>query len=96
MKIDFSKIKIEGLNGELVKDDKNVVVTGHKIVAQAIYTRIKILDLVATAFEINKGKPVELSKTDLTEIKSLFGPDSLITSFIRKAVIDFIDGQKES
>ena len=95
MKIDFTEIKLVGLDNEEVKDQNDKLLTGHGVVANAIYTRTKTLDLVDVALQINRGEAVELSKTDLSEIKSLFGPSCGISSFIRKAVCDFIDKQAE-
>ena len=91
MKVDFSKIKLVSLDDKPVQDPDGKTVEAHKLVANAIYTKIKTLDLVSVAFEINKGESVELSKTDLNEIKSLFGLESGFVSFVRKAIIDFID-----
>ena len=93
MKIDFTKIKLIGLDNEDVKDQTGKLLTGHGVVANAIYTRIKTLDLVDVALQINRGEPVELSRTDLAGIKSLFDEKSGISSFIRKAICDYIDEQ---
>ncbi len=95
MKIDFKNIILVSLDNEDVKDQNDKILTGHGVVASAIYGRTKILDLVDVAFQINRGEPVELSRTDLTEIKSLFDENSGVSSFIRRAICLYIDKQLE-
>ena len=91
MQIDFSQIKLLDLDGEQLENSP----PAHKIVANMIYQFASVLDLVEVARQINQGKAVELSATDLAEIKGLVNnPKCSLAAFVKKAIIDFIDDQK--
>ena len=85
MKYDFSAVKAEDLNGKPVKDI-------HKTLANALYTLTKNLDLVEKAFEMNKGKPVELEKAEIAEVKRIINDEKVgFYAFVKKALLDYID-----
>jgi hypothetical protein len=85
MKYDFKAIKAESLDGKQVKDI-------HKTIANALYTMTKNLDLVEKAIEINKGKPVELEKAEIAEVKRILNDEKIgFYAFVKKAILDYIE-----
>lgn len=89
-KYNFSKVKVNDIDGKLIPSIKI-----HKGLANAVYTQANNLDLVETAMEINKGKVVELEAREITEIESILkNPNCSIVAFGRKALLDYIEGVK--
>ena len=84
MKYDFTKIKLTDIDGKPMKVDF------HKTIANAVYRFALSVDLVEIAMAINKGKEVELTGKQLTEISGVVNnPQSNIAAFARKAFADF-------
>ena len=92
MQVDFSQIRLLDLDGKDLEGSP----PAHKIVANAIYRFTSVLDLVEVAREINQGKAVELSATDLSEIEKLTNnPQCGLSAFVKKAILDFVIQQKK-
>ena len=89
MKVDFKKLVPLDIEGKPAwKDDYPF----YKLIANTIYFRVSNLDLVEVGRQINTGMVVELSATDVKQIKNvLISKENSIASFARKAVIDFFD-----
>lgn len=86
MKVNFKSIVALDIEGNVAEFDV------YKIIAKAVYYGIKNLDLVETARDINAGKEVELSATDVKQIKTcVLDPQSTLFSYVRKAISDFFD-----
>ena len=84
LKFDFSTVECFDL------DDKPIADPAHKGLAMLIFRMAQNLDLVEKSREINKGREVELEKTELAEVKRLLQGDRLF-SFVRKALLDYIE-----
>lgn len=90
MKYSFSTIELKDLDGKKIEGGLQ------KPLANLIYIQTKDLDLVAKALDINAGKPVELDKTEVEEIKRLIeDPQAGLAAFAKKAVLDYLDSVKE-
>ena len=88
MKVDFTKIQLSDIDGKNGDGD----VPFYKTIANLIYCKVSNLDLVETAREINQGKEVELSKTDLRTIRQLLLDEKNgLFAFARKAIRDFLE-----
>ena len=86
MKVDFTKLVLKDINGMPQKPDKPF----YKTVANIIYMQISNLDLVEIAMQINRGEPVELSKTDMSQIEAcLMSEKAGFFAFAKKAIKDF-------
>jgi len=93
MKVDFTQIVLTGIDREPIKVGTPI----YKTIAERIFYKIGNLDLVETARKINEGKPVELSPTDIKQIKAcVLASDSGLFAFARKEIEDFFDNLKEA
>ena len=87
MKFDFSKMQLKNIEGNVVPE-----VNLHKTLANAMWHSAKTLDLVDKAMLINRGEVVDLSKSEVNEIKQLIrDPRNVIFSFAQKQLLDFIE-----
>lgn len=87
MKVDFKVVKIYNIEGKLI-EKSNL----HKTIADILYCRARNLTLVEIAKKIHKGEVVDLSHTEVEEIKQLISsPNDGLLSFARKAVLEYID-----
>lgn len=93
MKLDFSKIQLKGIDGEVVIDSEtNKPVQIHKVLANGIYRATGVLDLVDIAREINRGKEVDLRKNEVSEIKRLVLSEKAgFLAFAKKAILDYME-----
>jgi len=92
MKINFKEIVLLDIDGKPAKAETPI----HKAIANIIYTQISNLDLVEVAREINKGKVVELSNTDIKQIKKLLlGDKSGLFAFAKAAITEFFEALKQ-
>ena len=90
MKVDFKKIKLIGLDGKAAKAEGGEKF--HKTIATRIFYQIANLDLVEVARQINQGKAVELSKTDIKQIKAcLLSEKAGFLAFAKEAITKFFD-----
>lgn len=83
MKINFSKVIIKNIKGELIE---NI----HQVIGGMIYERTKDLSLVELAIKIYKGEEVELSQLQVEEIKRLIN-ENATQAFVKKALLEYID-----
>ena len=92
MKINFSKIQLKNLDGVVMVDPETKKPAQiHKTLANAIYRKTNSLDLVEIAREINKAKEVDLSKSDIDEIKNIIlAKSSGFFAFAKRAILDHI------
>jgi len=89
MKIDFSKLQVTKLDGDVINDF-------YRDIADIIYKYTDTLDLVDIAIHINRGEVVELRDSEAERIISLFSGNKIpMFAFARKAVIDFVTLQKQ-
>jgi len=90
MKYEFSKMQLKDIEGKVVPTQEL-----YKTVANALWLGAKNLDLVDIAMKINKGEPVELSKTEVVEIERVVkNPKSGIFAFAQHQILQFIEGVK--
>jgi len=93
MKVDFTKIKLLDVNGEEAKPDG---LPFHKVIAEKIFYYVSNLDLVEVARQINKGEVVELSKTDLKQIRAcVLSEKAGLFAFAQEAFTNFLDNLKK-
>jgi hypothetical protein len=86
-KIDLSKVEVTNLEGKPIKD-ANL----HKLVANGIYSFTKNLDLVSKALEMNSGKPVDLTASEIEEVKRLVKDEKLgLAAFVQAAILAELD-----
>jgi len=95
VKIDFSKLEIFDIDGNVVKEieDKNgnkIPYSPYKTIANFIYYNVKNIDMVEIARDINAGNEISISEKELNEIKELIVNQSKLPSFIRHAIDNFI------
>lgn len=84
MQFNFSSVVITDLAG-------NAVPKVHEALANGIYTATKDLSLVETARAIYRGESVELSQTQLQEVKRIIEDEKVgFMAFVRDAYLTFI------
>lgn len=85
--INFSKVVLKNLDGIPLKN-----IEFHKTLANVLYHSAETVDFVDIAIEINRGNTVELTTTQITEVKRVIDlPESRIATHARKTVHDFLD-----
>jgi len=89
MKINFKDIILKDLEWNII-ENSNI----HKVIANLIYSKVKNLDLIDYAFKINKWKDIDITKSELEEIKNLCIEWENFSAFVRKGIKDFIDNIK--
>lgn len=88
MKVNFKELKVKTLEWQEIADV-------NKVIANVIYTNTKNLDLVDFALKINKWEEIEITKSELEEIRDLcLDEKSWLFAFVKKAIKDFIDNLK--
>lgn len=89
MKLDFSKVKVEAIDGTFLPDVKV-----NELVGNLIYNFTKDLGMLNLAQRIYQGGEVELRESDVAEIKRLLNiPQCNFLAFTKKAVLDFLEGK---
>ena len=90
MKIDFTKVVLKGLDGKpiIIKGKSEV----YKTIANAIYFNARSIDLCDIASLINKGGEVEMSESQLREVKNLIsGKYSGVAAFAQRTINEYIN-----
>ena len=86
IKVNLKKVKLLDIEGNPIKGK------AHQLVGKLIYAQSRNLDLVLPAVEIYKGRPVELAKKEIQQIKTMVeNPEYGLLSFVRKAVGDYLE-----
>ena len=93
MKIDFTKVVLHDLAGKPLKTQSEV----HKTIANTIYFTARSVDLIEVAQAVNKGQEVELSVSQIEEIKNLVNhPQATLAAFAKVAVQKYLDARLNS
>lgn len=92
MKVDLTKVKTRSIDGKENKYKKDDTQQVYKIIANMLYLKVRDLDLVDIAMQMNKGQVVEMTPTQIQEMRSLIAdPESGLFSFAKKAIFDYLD-----
>ncbi len=94
MKVDFTKVKTMDIDGKPIEYEEGDGL--FKFVANTLYRLTEDVDWVNIALEISKGKPVELTKKQIMEIRSLVTLKNGFFTFARKAIFDYLDKVEEA
>lgn len=95
MKVDLTKIKLRDIDGKVTKFQKGGGI--HKTIANILYLKVKDLDLVDIAMQMNSGQSVEMTPTQIKEMRSLIAdPATGVFAFVKKAVFDYLDKIEEA
>ncbi len=90
MKVDLTKVKTKGIDGKIFKHKKGDET--YKAVAQLLYLKVRDLDLVDIAMQMNRGQVVEMTPTQTQEMRTLIAdPNNGFFSFAKKAIFDYLD-----
>lgn len=89
----FSAISLTDLDGNPVSKEEMMEV--QKILATIVYTKVSDLDLVDVAFKINKCDTVDLAKSEVETLKSLWlSEDAGLSAFVKKAISDYVQDKQ--
>ena len=88
MKVDFTKVVLRDVAGKPIKEQSNI----HKTVANCIYFTARSVDMIDIARNVNQGVVVELSESQIKEIKNLvMHPQSPMAAFAKVATAKYLD-----
>jgi hypothetical protein len=90
-KLNFSTIEYLDLDGKVLDTTEN---PPYKIIANWIYQKAKVLDLVEIAREINQGKEVEVNEEELADILRVVH-ESPLSAFVKKTIQDYMETLKD-
>lgn len=89
MKLNFNDLELIWIDWEKIQ-----WVEVAKTFANSIYIHTKDLDLVDIAMKINKLEEVEIPNSKIEELKRLINDEKIwFVAFVRKALLDFIEGK---
>lgn len=94
MKINFSKIKLMGINGKELQgvSTPTGIIAFHKHIGEVIYASAKTIALWEIAKEIYNGEEVELTQVQADELRAM--ADKLGSPFMERTFVEFINTAK--
>ncbi len=93
MKIDFTKVVLRDIAGKPIKEQSDI----HKTIANCIHFTARSVDMIDIARNVNQGVVVELSVSQINEIKNLvMHPQSTLAAFAKVAVNKYLDARLKS
>ena len=94
MKVDLTKVKTKQLDGTPVKYEKGNGIW--KFIANILYIKVRDLDLVDIAMQMNKGQVVEMAKPQIQEMRNLITLENGVFAFARKEIFNYLDKIEEA
>ncbi len=88
MKVDFTKVILRDIAGKPIKAQSNL----HKTVADCIHFTCRTVDLIGVAKIVNEGQEVDLTVSQVKQIKNLVThPEAPLAGFAKVAVGKYLD-----
>jgi hypothetical protein len=85
--IKMHEVELKTIEGEVMESHEL-----HKAVANLMYRFAQDLDLVEIAMKMNRGEEVELTASQIKELKRLIvSKESVLASFSKKAAIEYLE-----